>query len=66
MERQNLTIAILLLTIVTFFTSLSAQALNDKIDAMVEQYIQLGQFSGTILVVKDGQAFYAKAFGEAN
>nr|NIT55431.1 serine hydrolase [Fodinibius sp.]NIV15089.1 serine hydrolase [Fodinibius sp.]NIY24015.1 serine hydrolase [Fodinibius sp.] len=43
-----------------------AQELNEKIDEVMDQYVKLDQFSGCVLVAKDGEILYAKAFGEAN
>jgi len=65
-KKYTIKIIIFLSTVAVIFTSLRAQTLTEKIDAIVEQYVQLDQFSGTLLVAKDGQPLYAKAFGEAN
>lgn len=43
-----------------------AQELDQKFDKVLDEYVKLDQFSGSILVAKDGQVLYAKAFGEAN
>ncbi len=45
---------------------IQAQEANQKIDEVMAEFIRLEQFSGSILVAKDGEVFYAKAFGEAN
>ncbi len=44
----------------------AAGELADDIDAAMSQLVELGRFSGTVLVAKDGDIVYAKAFGEAN
>jgi CubicO group peptidase (beta-lactamase class C family) len=42
------------------------QGLSEKIDEVMSEFVQLDQFSGCVLVAKDGEVLYAKAFGEAN
>jgi CubicO group peptidase (beta-lactamase class C family) len=43
-----------------------AQELAEQIDEVMSEFVQLDQFSGCVLVAKDGEVLYAKAFGEAN
>ncbi len=43
-----------------------SQELSEKIDEVMSDFVQLDQFSGCVLVAKDGEVLYAKAFGEAN
>ena len=45
---------------------IQAQEANHKIDEVMTKFVRLEQFSGSILVAKDGEVLYAKAFGEAN
>ena len=45
---------------------LSAQEMIDKFDQAMNEFVQLDLFSGTVLVAKDGEILYAKAFGEAD
>ena len=45
---------------------IQAQEANQKIDEVMAEFLRLEQFSGSILVAKDGEVLYAKAFGEAN
>jgi len=47
-------------------TDLYAQNLNQKIDEVVDAYVKLEQFSGTILVAKDGKPIYTRAVGFAD
>ena len=54
------------LLIVIFICPLQAQEINDKLDAMMSEYMGLDQFSGSVLLAKDGEILYAKAFGEAD
>ncbi len=44
----------------------AAQELVEEIDAVMNEFVELDQFSGTALVARDGDILYAKAFGEAN
>jgi len=45
---------------------IQAQELNKNIDEVMDQFVKLEQFSGSILVAKDGKVLYARAFGEAD
>lgn len=59
----------LILSVICFFFlvyEIPAQELNNKIDEVILQFVELDQFSGSVLVAKDGNVLYAKAFGEAN
>lgn len=44
----------------------SAADIGPKIDKAMARFVELGHFSGTVLVARNGQILYAKAFGEAN
>ncbi len=46
--------------------SAAAQELTETIDAVMMELVALDRFSGTVLVARDGDILYAKAFGEAN
>ncbi|MFC1502295.1 serine hydrolase [bacterium] len=59
-------ILILLISCVILINGIHAQDLTGKIDEAVNAFVELQQFSGTVLVAKDGKPFYAKAFGEAD
>ena len=65
MKNSSKTILIII-CFVFFNTELSAQTVNKKIDAVMQKYIELDRFSGTVLLAKDGKILYEKAFGEAN
>lgn len=56
------------LFIVMFMTasSTSAQKNVQKIDALLKQYYEYGQFNGSILVAENGKVIYKKGFGMAN
>lgn len=59
----------LILSVICFFFlvyEIPAQGLNNKIDEVMMQFVKLDQFSGSVLVARDGKVLYAKAFGEAN
>ena len=47
-------------------TTLDAKTLEPKIDALVQQYLDLDIFSGVVLVAENGTPVYHKAFGLAN
>jgi len=65
MKNINKTILIII-CFVCFNAKLSAQTVNEKIDEVMQKYIELDRFSGTVLLAKDGKVLYEKAFGEAN
>lgn len=65
MKNFKLLLLSLLYLFVFVYTS-HAQISTDKIDAVMDQFVKLDQFSGTILIAKDGNILFAKAFGEAN
>ncbi|MFC2083690.1 serine hydrolase [Bacteroidota bacterium] len=44
----------------------SNEELNKKIDEVVAEFVKLEQFSGSILIAKDGEVQYAEAYGEAD
>ncbi|WP_299157755.1 serine hydrolase [uncultured Tenacibaculum sp.] len=53
-----------ILCILTIYVK--AQTLNEKIEKVMQKHVDLDQFSGTVLLAKDGEVLYQKAFGEAN
>ena len=63
---------IILLLIVSFLilqSGIHAQNFDQKIkeiDKVMAEFMRLDQFSGCVLIAKDGKPFYAKAFGEAD
>jgi len=56
------------LAIVAFITATTAFAQQDvrKIDGLLKQYYDYGQFNGSILVAEKGKIIYEKGFGMAN
>ena len=61
--------AILITLLFTAFitaTDASAQQNAQKIDALLKQYHDYGQFNGAILVAENGKVIYKKGFGMAN
>ena len=44
----------------------ATKSLNDKADACLRPFVQAGQFSGTVLVAKNGKPLFQKAYGLAN
>lgn len=63
LATKMLSVFLLILLIVC---PLWAQELNDKIDELIVQFINQDQFSGSVLLAKDGEILYAKAFCEAD
>jgi CubicO group peptidase (beta-lactamase class C family) len=65
---MRITIQIEILVVIAFLivSPLSAQEMVDEIDQVMNEYVKLDLFSGTVLLAKDGKAIYKKAFGEAN
>lgn len=59
-------IRVFIITIFCLSTTLYAQTTNQKIEEMLQKHVALGQFSGTVLLAKEGKIVYAKAFGDAN
>lgn len=57
-----------LLVIVAFLTATNAFAQQNvrKIDQLMKQYYDYGQFNGSILVAEKGKIIYEKGFGMAN
>jgi CubicO group peptidase (beta-lactamase class C family) len=43
-----------------------ADELQQKLDPVLEKFVELDQFSGNVLVARDGNVLYARAFGEAD
>ncbi|HVE57254.1 MAG TPA: serine hydrolase [Pyrinomonadaceae bacterium] len=62
------TAKIFILLIALFITATNAFAQQNvqKIDGLVKQYYDFGQFNGSILVAEKGKVIYKKGFGMAN
>jgi CubicO group peptidase (beta-lactamase class C family) len=64
---QNIPKYVMLIVITSFIVlPLSAQEMVNEIDQVMDEYVKLDLFSGSVLVAKDGEILYAKAFGEAD
>jgi CubicO group peptidase (beta-lactamase class C family) len=64
---KNITLHVIVCVIAIFIVlPLSAQEMVDEIDQVMNDYVKLDLFSGTVLVAKDGEILYSKAFGEAD
>lgn len=59
-------IRVLIFLIICLSSALQAQTINQKIEEMIQKHVELDQFSGTVLLAKEGKVLYAKAFGDAN
>jgi CubicO group peptidase (beta-lactamase class C family) len=65
MKKRN-TALVFITSWTLLISGIYAQELNRKIDEVMNAFVKLDQFSGTVLVAKDGKPLYAKAFGEAD
>jgi CubicO group peptidase (beta-lactamase class C family) len=57
---------LLLIVAVVTATNVSAQQNAQKIDLLMKQYYDYGQFNGSVLVAEKGKVIYKKGFGMAN
>ncbi|NQX81103.1 MAG: serine hydrolase, partial [Flavobacteriaceae bacterium] len=64
--RHTIKTILFIACFICFTLNTQSQKLNDKIDEVIEKYVELDMFSGTVLVAKDGKILYEKAFGESN
>jgi CubicO group peptidase (beta-lactamase class C family) len=71
--RQLRTALVLLLTFTTFVSaqapapgSLSDAELTRRIDEYVTAHVQVNDFSGTVVLAKDGKPLFLKSYGYAN
>lgn len=59
-------IRVFIIALICLSTAINAQTTNQKIEEMMQKHVELDQFSGTVLLAKEGKIIYAKAFGDAN
>jgi len=59
-------IVVLIVVTLLVVLPLSAQEIVDEIDQVMNEFVKLDLFSGTVLVAKDGKILYAKAYGDAD
>jgi CubicO group peptidase (beta-lactamase class C family) len=64
--KKNTLFGTLIIFSVLMVLPLSAQEMVDEIDKLMNEFVSLDLFSGTVLVAKDGNILYTKAFGEAD
>lgn len=64
--KNSMKLKFLIVCLVYFTTDLSAQTVNQKIDEVMQKYVELDRFSGSVLLAKDGKILYEKAFGDEN
>lgn len=60
---KNFLLTLLIICSLASPQALTASEISKKINELVTEYIDLGTFSGTVLVAKDGNIIYEKAFG---
>lgn len=65
MGRKQLILCFIVLKILCF-SAVTAREIEQNIDAVVQDFLKLDQFSGSILLGQEGKILYAKAFGEAD
>ena len=63
---RNLRLVALLVMMAVAACGVEAGGVVEKIDGVMAEYEDLDLFSGTVLVARNGDVIYAKAFGEAN
>ena len=44
----------------------AAQALEDRIESYLEPYLQTGNFSGSVLVGREGEVLFSRSYGHAS
>ncbi|UCE41445.1 MAG: serine hydrolase [Candidatus Aminicenantes bacterium] len=70
MKRSALSIIFSALLSLVFLLSIQIHAFSQdnisKIDVLIQAYIDLGQFNGSVLVAEKGKVIYKKGFGLAN
>lgn len=68
--KKSLALPLLLIATVCFYNSshLLAQdnPIEDKVDEYLNAYIQMNQFSGSVLIAKEGKVLLNKGYGYAN
>ncbi|HTD99301.1 MAG TPA: serine hydrolase domain-containing protein [Mucilaginibacter sp.] len=60
MKKAPLT---LLLTLISSAVLVNARVCEKKINSLIQKTIRLNRFNGSVLVCKNGQIIYEKAFG---
>ena len=59
-------IVLTVLFLLTCVNTTFAQTKSEKIDKLMSQYSEYGQFNGSVLVANQGKVIYKKGFGMAN
>lgn len=59
-------VALLLLLFIFKVTICTAQSIESKLDGYINAYVELGKFSGSVLVAKEGKILLSKGYGMAN
>ena len=59
-------VKIIFIIVCALALNIKAQTINEKIEKVMQKHVELDQFSGTVLLAKDGKILYQKAFGDAN
>ncbi len=69
-RRSNVTIAIIVLALLTGGFTIqsqnSAAAVPGKIDALIQKYVELANFNGSVLVARGDEVVFKKGYGMAN
>ena len=65
MKRLNI-FMIFLMSCILVVTIAQSQDLNSKVNRVMDEYVRLNLFSGTILIAQNGKVVYSEAFGEAD
>jgi CubicO group peptidase (beta-lactamase class C family) len=65
MKRARLFTLLIVVALITATNAFAQQSVK-KIDGLLKQYYDYGQFNGSILVAEKGKIIYEKGFGRAN
>jgi CubicO group peptidase (beta-lactamase class C family) len=59
-------VVLLLLLFIFKVTICTAQSIESKLDEYINAYVELGKFSGSVLVAKEGKILLSRGYGMAN
>ena len=63
---MKIKLSLSLLIFILFIANIFADEFTDKLDKIVNEYNDIGMFSGNVLLAKDGNILYEKQFGYAD
>lgn len=66
MKKLNLILLSCLIWVFFVFKNIKPQSLASEIDSYIGEHVKMGDFSGVVLVAKDGKNILSKGYGMAN